>query len=149
MCKKNKNIKNNYSSHASFSFLCQMQSKAYMASLNTSCFAPEWKCFVFLETSKRLPYSICSLSTHVTLSASVLSLSTAIRWEHQLKFYPLMALSVDASLSVDALAVDGSLSVDAIICWSFRVIRWSLNPYLLKTWYLSVDSNSLMQNYKA
>ena len=149
MCKRNKNTKKNYSSHASFSFLCQIQSKADMASLNTPCFAPEWKCFIFLETSKRLPYSICSLSTHVTLSAPVLSLSTAIWWKHQLKLYPLKALSVDASLSVDAIAVNDSLSVDAIIRWSFRVICWSLNSYLLKTWYLSVDSNSLMQNYKA
>ena len=121
MCKI-KILKNNYSSHASFSFLCQIQSKADMASLNTPCFAPEWKYFIFLETSKRLPYSICSLSTHVTLSASVLSLSTANWRKHPLKLYPLKALSVDASsvdaLSVDALSVDtsfvDSLSVEAL-----------------------------------
>ena len=95
-----------------------------MASLNTSCFAPEWKCFIFLETSKRLPHSICSLSTHVTLSASVLSLSIDIWGKYPLKLYSLKALSVDASsvdaLSVDALSVE-ALSVDASSVDAFSV----------------------------
>ena len=52
-----------------FSFLCFVQSKADTASLNTSCFAPKWKCFVLLETSKKATIFQLSLSTHVTLSA--------------------------------------------------------------------------------
>ena len=63
--------------------------------------------------------------------------------------YPLKALSVETSLSVDVLAVDSSLSVEGFIRWSFILIRWSFWLYPLMTWYLLVDYNSLMQNYKA
>ena len=85
-----------------------------MVSLNTPSFAPEWKCFIFLETFKRMPHSICPPSTHVTLSAYVKSLSTAI-WED----------------------ICWSLSVDAFIHWCFT-IRWSFS-----SWWVFIRWSSL------
>ena len=57
------------------------------------------------------------LSTHVTLSASVLSPSTAIWWKHPLKLYPLKAF----------------------IRWCF--IRWYISSWcFIRWWLLSVEA---------
>ena len=64
---------------------------------------------------------------------------------HPLKLYPLMPLSVDAWLSVEALAVDECLSVEAPYPWKLWVIRWSLWFYPLKAYPLAVDTTSFIQ----
>ena len=74
-----------------FSFLCSVQSKADTTSLNTSCFAPKWKCFVLLETSKKATiFQFVSINPCDSVSYE-LSPSTAIWVDH-----PLRLLSVEA-----------------------------------------------------
>ena len=74
-----------------FSFLWFVQSKADTASLNTSCFAPKWKCFVLLETSKKATiFQFVSINPCDSVSYE-LSPSTAIWVDH-----PLRLLSVEA-----------------------------------------------------
>ena len=107
-----------------FSFLCLVQSKADTASLNTSCFAPKWKCFIFLETSKKATTFHLSLSTHVLLSAYELSLSTAIglsiRWRFiRWRLYPLM-------LSSWSFIRWSTHPLMDVIRWSLFFIRWCL-----------------------
>ena len=142
MCRLKNLILSARSSHVP-SFLCPMQSKINLSIFEHPCFAPEWKCFIFFETFKRLPHSKCPPSAYVTLSAYVKSLSTPI-WKSSVEasqVLPVEApLSVDTSLSVEALAVDECLSVEALYPLRLWVIRWGL-------WFYPLKANSLISWY--
>jgi len=98
--------------------------------------------------------SVVSINPCASVCRYNYPLSTAnhqnIRWS----FHPLMHSSVEGCYplklsSVDALIRWRMLSVDDFIRWSFRDIRWSLASHPLKVFKSSVDTTSLIQNYKA